>query len=368
MQTDQIYNYLMKSAYAALELQKTDGSFPPGHNNKWQDIDTPVRATSHFLIQLLFAYKHTNEQKFLKAAENAGDYLLSNCARPGGQAFLCRISSKKSLSNGLIGQAWAIEALSFLGSVSNNTNYTKTAYFVFKLHNYAKDYGLFHAIDCDGSDLGVSKTMNHQLIFAATGLSLIQHGYFDLSETLEHFFLKLPENMSLTKDGLINHYVRKGRSPVERFTFDLIRSIQRRNMSDMSTGYHSFNLFALALAKRHSPNMSFWTLKKLKQLITRIHHFTNTEQYLKNIFENEFALAFRLTGQEILFFKTEFGYSINNQNINKIIDLQFSKHWDNEKNLLRKNTADPETLSSRLYEMWYLYDSLNCVQESNSDA
>jgi hypothetical protein len=348
---------LLRSAESALEVQRPDGSFPAGRNNKWNDIDTSARTTSHFAIQLCFAYRYTSEKKYLSAAKKCGDFLQSSHIRPGNKTFLCRISPKKDLCNGLIGQAWVIEALIHLYETTNEVRFFDLARDVYGLHPFSSGFGLYEVIDCDGTNKGVAKTLNHQLIFSAMGMRLITLGADEFRENLLEFFTKLPENMHIDSKGLLHHHVNKGRNSIEKALFNIMRYAQRKQLIERSQGYQSFNMFGLALAKRNWPNCPAWSDPKLSNSLDIIHGYTSSKGYANSIKNNAFALAFRLTAQEILLFEKYFNINETNEALFDIIDTQFKNHWNFEKNLLNRNTEDPHTLSSRLYEMWYLFEN-----------
>ena len=77
--------------------------------------ETPVRNTAHWLITMLKAYEISNETKFKDSAWRAVQYLLSPSARPMNATFFCRTNPEKDFCNGLVGQAWIIEALAIAG-------------------------------------------------------------------------------------------------------------------------------------------------------------------------------------------------------------------------------------------------------------
>ena len=86
-QTITTYELLERSARAALDLQREDGSFPPGRNGVYDEPETPVRTTSHWLTTLSKVYEITGDEVFAEAANDAADYLLSEEARPHGYTF-----------------------------------------------------------------------------------------------------------------------------------------------------------------------------------------------------------------------------------------------------------------------------------------
>jgi len=351
-----IQSKLLCSADAALSLQSKNGAMPAGHNNTWNDIDTPIRCTSHFAITFLFAYKITGNNTYKDAAINCFKFLQSKEARPHGYTFYCRDSRKKNYCNGLIGQAWAIESLLYGFECLKDDNLLDLAYNVYKMHDYSFDYGLYRVKEIDGNPKCFDLTLNHQLFFVATGLGLLACGKKDIQEQLESFFSHLPYNMCLSKDGLIHHHVRKGRNFMERSVFDIILSLYRRKISSRSQGFQSFNMFALSLAKKKYPVSSLWHDRLITNLLTKMYNYVSDPKFIKMIYNNPFALAYRMPGVEILFFKRIFSISGSENEFMKLINLQFARHWNEAEGLLSLNTGDPNTLSSRIYEAVYLFE------------
>ncbi|MBW2172737.1 MAG: hypothetical protein JRF69_12345, partial [Deltaproteobacteria bacterium] len=221
---------------------------------------------------------------------------------------------------------------------------------------FKQEFGLYSIREIDGRDLGVSLTLNHQLIFAAMGMRLLVKGCDDLSDQLKGFYGLLPDNMLLRRDGLIHHHVRRGRSQFGRNLFDIALFWYRRKIADRSQGYQSFNLFAMATARRNYPGSAVWKNEQLNAIFPKVLEYALHPAYLRSIVDNPFSLAYRLTGPEILWFKKTFSLSGEELGLHQLIKVQFERHWDPKTGLLCRNTDDPETLSSRIYEMCYLVE------------
>ena len=112
---------IMQTSRAALQLQRADGSFPEGCNGPYHDSETPVRNTAHWLITMLKAFEISQAKPdFIDSAWRAVQYLLSPSARPMNATFFCRTNPEKDFCNGVIGQAWVIEALAIAGRKLND--------------------------------------------------------------------------------------------------------------------------------------------------------------------------------------------------------------------------------------------------------
>ena len=110
-ETITLHELLERSARAALKLQREDGSFPPGRNGIYDEPETPVRTTSHWLTTLSKVYEITGDEVFAEAANDAADYLLSDEARPYGYTFHSRSVEGKDKCGGVVSQAVPIHGL-----------------------------------------------------------------------------------------------------------------------------------------------------------------------------------------------------------------------------------------------------------------
>jgi len=79
-----LYTLLTHSAQAALDLQRPDGSMPPGHNGLYHDPETPVRNTAHWLLTFQKVYQITQVDAYRQAVQKALRYLCQADLRPSG--------------------------------------------------------------------------------------------------------------------------------------------------------------------------------------------------------------------------------------------------------------------------------------------
>src|SRR5699024_2429091 len=102
-----------------------------GHNGPYYDKETPVRNTSHIASVLLYYYEQTKQEKYYNAILECGNFLLSKDARPYNYTFYCRLDENKDKSNGIIGQAWAIEGLISVYKATKEIKYLNLAQKIF---------------------------------------------------------------------------------------------------------------------------------------------------------------------------------------------------------------------------------------------
>ena len=268
-ETITIHELLERSARAALDLQREDGSFPPGRNGVYDEPETPVRTTSHWLTTLSKVYEITGDEVFAEAAHDAADYLLSDEARPHGYTFHSRNAEGKDKCDGLVGQAAPIRALARAGSALERPELLEVAADVFSLHPFDSRLGLWQRVEIDGTPLSFDRTLNHQLTFAASSANLSDHGVG--TDRIKDFLDRLADTMRLHSDGLIKHYVRP--SPLDvlqtvltspthwnlllnEFVFHYYSRSSKRRTKEL--GYHPVNLRSLARLKEAFPQHFVW--------------------------------------------------------------------------------------------------------------
>lgn len=264
------HQLLVEGARTGLDLQRDDGWFPPGRNYTYDEPETPVRTTSHWVRTLTKAYEITGDSEFARAANDAIDYLLTDGVRPHGYTYHCRTVQSKDKCNGLVGQAAPIKALAYASEVFDRPDARDQAEEVFLLHPFNDEVGLWERVEIDGQKLSFDRTLNHQCIFAAASSLLIPE--LDQAEQrIERFLDELQSNMHTHENGLIKHYVRP---PISSVLKTVLRSPRRYDMlineiafhyyshSDerrkKERGYQTINLYALSELAESFPEHDFW--------------------------------------------------------------------------------------------------------------
>ena len=201
-----LHDLLVRAAASAIADQDAaTGSLPAGHNGCWQQRETPVRNTSHWLIGFLAAHRISGEARFRNAAERALSYLCSSKARPGGASFWHREARPRDGCNGLIGQAWSLEALAEAADALGCDEAARLAERVFLSHGFDASAGLWSRLEVNGSDLGLDFTFNHQLWFAAAGALLAPHTDAEVGARVACFVDRLDAHLDLYESGRIRH-------------------------------------------------------------------------------------------------------------------------------------------------------------------
>lgn len=344
-----LYQLLLNSAEAALPLQQQNGSMPAGHNGPYHDPETPVRNSSHWLMIFGTALALSADERFRTAAGQAADYLVSAEAWPAKKTFLHRLNPKKDKCNGLIGQAWTLEALLAAAQLLERPELLQIAAEVFLLHPFDSRLGLWRRVEVNGAILSFDHTLNHQLWFAAAGGLLAPHAAAEIGLQVERFLDCLPQNLQIYPSGLIRHPLKLTLS--WRYPLNILRYVRQQTANKQSelaykaVGYHAFNLYALALLKQQYPRHPFWQSSKFEAL----WQYALSDAYKQAIEANKFGFSYNPPGFEMAFALSVF-------NAGSRVDQawwlarQLQQCYDFRTHLMTGGTEDPMTHAARLYE------------------
>ena len=348
-----INDILIESGKFGLNLQRSDGSMPPGHNGPYNDPETPVRNTAHWLFLFSTLFERTNESCWKKAGEKSIDYLMSDEARPYGKTFFCRNKPGKDSCNGLVGQAWVIEALLKADEVFDRKDCYNLAEKIFLMHPWDENVGLWHRVEIDGKKMPFDGTFNHQLWFAAAGSLFKKNDNITYQARL--FLENIGSNVQLYPNGVIFHsscmgklnsYAKCGFKPFsEEFIARLNKKKKWNELYSKSVGYHAFNLYAFAILNQSLPNETIWKSKVFEEVITA-HRDINFQKDLK---KSKFGYYYNVSGFEI-------SYAIETFFHDKIeaklwLNNQLEKTYVDQNNVLTRNTDDLNTSYARVYEL-----------------
>jgi hypothetical protein len=359
-----VSKFIINSVDSLLPTQSTDGSFPAGHNGPYYDEELPLRNTAHILILLLKAHKLSGEERYRTAALKALDYILADDRRPMGASYWLRKKPEKDFSNGLIGQAWVIEALAYAAAELGDDALIRPAEEVFLLHPFDTELARWRVVNVDGSYDPVDMTFNHQLWFAAAGSYLSNND--EISFQVQQFLDKLDVNLQLYKSGLIVHTLgglRYNKLPMKRRLKQAVKSLLLERgkppytnaVINKAIGYHAFNTYAFALIYLNKPDHRFWA----SETFSRMLDFLLTDVYREGL-EYYAPDPAHANAKELPC--NRFGYPYNPPGIEVAFTIQtFREHygagykelaarWFNTQTEKKTGTDDEATLAARMYE------------------
>ncbi len=358
---------ILETSEAALQIQLDDGSFPPGHNGPYHDQETPIRNTAHWLITLLKAYEISNNAKFKDSAWKAAQFLLLPSGRPMNATFFCRDNPEKDFCNGLIGQAWVIEALAIAGVTLEDSRYHDLARKIFLLHPFDHKVGLWRRVNVDGSYHTYDIAFNHQLWFAAAGVILNSNANIPIDLEIKRFLDQTREShLQVDDSGRIIHSISlpkplSKRNRIRKFLRRqsiVLKKINQTGYKDdrlvsKEIGYHAFNMYAFALLKQCIPNEPLWKSAKFLSAL----NFMNKSEFVHGLEDNIYGYPYNPPGFEVTFTIQEFSsFTSFSKPSEWWVAQQLSRCYDKDKKMMSRSTEDEKTHAARLYEATRLTD------------
>jgi hypothetical protein len=336
-------------------LNASTDSFPTGHNGVHNDEHTPARLLGHGIMILSKCYYITHEQKYLKKVRELADFLLTFRF---GFAFHHILTKKKDPSNGLIGQAWTIEALAEASTVLNDDRYRNVALDLYFQHKFDSEDGLWYILDVSGRHYPKDATFNHQLWFAACASCLNEQ---KIDKDICIFLDKIDMNLTQFNNGLIHHSVIHLHKNFKHrlggilkhllngsFFYRFLRKpkISSEDFYSMCVGYHAFNIYAFAILKNNFPDRSLWRSKGFSNVLS----YLNSSDFLEQIYKSGYGFPYNPPGFEVLFSNQVFNF-VDDTLISRLIKSQFDLHFDLNRFSFSRNNSDSDTLNFRIYEL-----------------
>ena len=298
---------------SALEIIRR-GEARAGHIGPYEHPETPVRNTSHWLFAFASCFEWSADDVFKKAALVCYEYLESDSARPMNASFYCRVGPDRDACNGLVGQAWAIEALCYASKVFDWPEARELAKTTYQLHPWIAKDSIWRRVACDGTRLSTDDTFNHQLWFAAAAAQLEDK---DATHCVEAFLSNVVAQADIYPDGVIYHASKLGyrgwrARGVSARLDGMINAIWRMknkgSLYSKSVGYHSFNLYALAMLYQKFPGHSYWSSKKFEKSLSVVAQ----DSFLKELNKSQYSWPYNPPGIEIAFALETFGRPMPN--------------------------------------------------------
>lgn len=347
---------ILNIAKSGLKSQNPNGSMEAGVNGPWNDFDTPVRNTSNWLKIFLYCYKNSKETIFLKSSKKCLNYLISKESIPYHISFHCRKNTNKKSTNGLIGQAWALEALYEYYSYFKEDKIAEIFNKIASSHDYDEKKHLWKEMEIDGSNKSVCLTFNQQLWFAVTLLKAKKILNRINRKRAIDFINNIENTISTYENGLILHPIILSEINAlfaNKFLkiakINLDKKLRNEKILNLSIGYNLFNIYAFAMLEGIEPKSNFLKSKKFKKII----EYSFTDEFINKLNKNEYSYQYNAPGFEFPIILNHFckdKKKIINMSkffIQKQFDLTFDKNCFE----FNKNTCDSKTLTGRIYEL-----------------
>lgn len=343
-----------------------------GHNGPHGHTDTPVRNTAHYLVIYSYLYKKYKEPQFLEICDKFVRFLTAMQAKTESGAIQCMTSDLFDHMNGLIGQAWVIEALIYYYEVTGSSTALNLAKKIYDVPKYNKIKHLWERVELDGTNIGIDPTSNHQVWFAACSYKLADYCQsIEIDDTIRDF-LTFGQSIILNThtDGLLKHSVNindpiikaKNRKRfVKKLLFPLRPFFPRKlNLKYMEYGYHIFDLYGYAILHAKYSDLPLYRSKELESAIRyaqdldKLNVLNNSSDIRKT---NVYFYKYNSPAFEWPFIASEFGF-YNEEKVEQLYNNQVRLNYDKDTGDFSSNNPDIETWNARTYEIIRYIDSL----------
>lgn len=355
------------------------GHAEAGYNGPYKNEETPIRNTGHWIIVYAYLWEKTKQEVYLKTVKTLAKYILKSSNYGTSGSIRHRTDMRFDHTNGLIGQAWTIEALIISAYILKDKIYYKKAKGLFLIQQFNVQNSMWNVIDCNG-EISYDLTFNHQLWFAACGSMILDYEYDkEIDKQINSFLNAADERLfRIYDDGLIIHTVNYKLNETEKMyirklnrkrkikslmnnPFNVLKkkAFDRRQKfsftEGLEKGYHLFDLYGFAMLKQRYGEMPIFKSEKLKKAIK---YALDTDEIFKlsnpcgGYKFNKFAYGYNSPAFEYPYVSLIFGREDVNKN-NYLLKKHCELLYDAKRCSFVRNCDDSETLDARIYELVY---------------
>jgi hypothetical protein len=351
-----VRDLILNSARAALRLQGDKGEFQPGHNGPWNVCEMPTRNTAHWSVALARAYELEPQDDLREAIARAGRYLLSSEARPGGYTY--QLMRDKWFTNGIVGQAWVLEALLAVHRVLGDPAYLEAAEELVHLHELDARCGLWRGRELDGTPSAIHTTLNQQCWFTA-----MAHAVGDRAGNpiiLER--TRRAASMWRRVAAFNGRYIGLTVRPSIFFPHDIragyrLFRMLRRHAAEMdlrAKGYLAYSLYGMALFHTLEPALDIFADPRMQKMTASSLAFLEKAVYRYAAGDNRYGSSYNPIGFEMAYVLEVVPPELHpgpGLGVRQWIEKQLRDHLDPETMLMNRNTSDPNTLAAKICEL-----------------
>lgn len=359
-------DYIEYIAHGNYERFNKIGYAVPGHNGPHGHIDTPVRNTAHYLIIYSYLYKKYRENKYKVLCEKFVDYLINMQGQSTSGAIKCMESNKFDHLNGLIGQAWVIEALIYYYEIFNDKRCLQTASKIYHSQKYDRTLHLWRRIELDGADIGIDNAYNHQVWFAACSYKLAKY-LNDESIDLEitDFLINGSErDFRIYKNGILRHTVNiksktLKKEKIKRYIKICCTPLKRRNPKKfdykyIERAYHIFDMYGFSILEEKYGDLPLFNSDKYKKAISKavdiVFYNKDNNVLSKDATFNVYSYSYNSPAFEYPYV-AKLHNNYNPQMEELAFKTQIMLMYDSKTGLFKQNNPDFETWNAKTYEI-----------------
>lgn len=379
-----IEQLMAECADACFERFLKSGHADPGHNGPYGCTDTPTRNTAHWLIVCAYLWKTTWDEKYRTLARRFAQYLTEEQDRSKSGAIACVASGASDHINGLIGQAWVIEALVYAHETFGDESYLDCATAIFRAQRFDEKLGFWKRVEPDGTELDYDYTLNHQVWFALSGLLLLHHREdAGIRRAVERHLERVDrEYFGVHPSGLIRHFgaMKRPRRAFNRLYikqyakyaglhFKIFKP-RKVDILVQEEGYHLFELFGYARIRCLYPDYPLFQREAFKKALAYGRDIDALNRRLGTAAPeamNKYAYGYNSPAYELPLIDLVFDGRAEGQRIMRLLALQKQLCYNEQTRRMDRHNADPETLTARLYEYVFFCDACRIHDKTKRD-
>lgn len=345
-----MYDFLEK--FCEKHISRAASDYVGGCNGPWKQNETPARVLSHYSVLFYEAHKKFENSSYRAKALELSSAIIDDWF-PMQKTIWHRKGPDVDLPNGLMGQAWSLEALNAAYLLSQDRKYSDAINLITGNHKFNSAERLWHITFVDGMYGPIDYTFNHQLWFAAAlgelGDSIIQK---KSKKELQAFLAAI--NTFRTQPILPNSALRHpcfgyGLKSFFRMGKYQLARVKSKDYKFKEVGYHLFNVQAysrLIKCGLLSPDTKIALEKNINQLVL-------SGNFLSDLQLSKYSFSYNPPGFELL--ATISNTQIDNPELIKLAEQLIQKQFDVTFNAelfsFSENNPDPITLDARVYEL-----------------
>lgn len=328
--------------YVTIGLSNSVVMIPGGHNGPYLHPETPIRNTCHTIVLLLNVYPMGTK---IALVEKLVRYLVEDNPYYKNGQFLFR-SRANDTCNGVIGDAWVLEALCKARSNVSADLAAKVDAIISEIllrMTFSSDGSYAYRYDYDKGKLSADFTYNHQLWLYTSLVDVDESWKQKTALFLDH---SLNRTLRVRDDGLINHlfFGFSLKNLYNRLRYYISEKKGYAAVNYKERGYHLFNLFAFARLYQSFPEHEFFKSDKFLKILKIVDY-----EFVNRLYEerNKYAIYYNNPLFELSYiykiFSSSFELNFSDADLAKLVELDCS--WNDSEQAFTNNFQ----VSSNIY-------------------
>lgn len=343
---------IVTAAERGIHLCKA-GLYPPGYNGPWEQMETPARNTCHWAVTNAKAYALTGNGAYKDLVYRSIKAILEQRFCPFSASFMI-LNANRSFPNGIVGQAWVMEALVAACRCLEDHHYLEVARRLALKHHFEPSVNLWAILNIDGTTGPIHSSLNQQLWFGVMSLVVAKLSNDEnLLSTCDRFFANVHRHAWYAKD-LIHMKInpRSFMAKRGRESRDLIRLLltERKTQSEATVGYLPYTLFPLAMAWKLGANTKKELLPEAERCAKNFIKIP-----LSDLANNCYCFSYHPTGFEVAYILK--ALDINTEALSDAdfwTSYQLENYYNHFLHSPEASTRPCPTLIARFHEITYL--------------